>query len=70
MECFSIRDSIVEIVNKLFVYTDLQQWDKLQTEVFTDRGLFDMSSLGGEKSDTTSKKYVKSGKRDLWVLIQ
>src|SRR5712675_224155 len=52
----SIRDSIVEVINKLFIYTDMQQWDKLQTEVFTDRVLFDMSSLGGEKSDTTSKE--------------
>jgi len=55
MENFSTRDLIVETINKLFVYTDLQQWDKLQNEVFTNEVLFDMSSLGGEKMDTTAE---------------
>jgi hypothetical protein len=55
MENFSIRDIIVEIVNKLFVYTDAREWDKLLSEVFTEEVDFDMSSIGGEKLVTTAK---------------
>ena len=55
MENFSNRDLIVEVVNRLFVYTDAQAWDKLQLEVFSENVLFDMTSLGGETLNTTSK---------------
>jgi hypothetical protein len=55
MENFSRRDLIVEVTNKLFIYTDSQEWDKLQDEVFAEEVLFDMSSIGGKKMDTTSK---------------
>ncbi|GAB3894808.1 hypothetical protein GCM10028803_10350 [Larkinella knui] len=54
METFSTRDLLVEVINKLFVYTDSQAWDKLQNEVFTETVLFDMSSLGGAKMDMTA----------------
>lgn len=54
MESFSPREQIVEVVNKLFVYTDAQDWEKLQSEVFTEHVQFDMSSLGGEKMTTTA----------------
>ena len=54
MQTFSIRDEIVEVVNKLFVYTDMQSWDKLQAEVFSPTVHFDMTSLGGERMDRTS----------------
>jgi hypothetical protein len=43
----SKREEIIEVTNKLFVYTDLQQWSKLQNEVFSETVLFDMSSAGG-----------------------
>ena len=56
MVTFSIRDEIVEVINKLFVYTDTQEWGKLQSEVFSENVFFDMSSLGGNKMDTTSKE--------------
>ena len=55
MVTFSIRDEIVEVINKLFVYTDMQEWEKLQDEIFSNDVLFEMSSPGGEKSETTSK---------------
>jgi len=55
MVTFSVRDEIVEVINKLFVYTDMQQWEKLQAEVFSDDVFFDMSSLGGQKSEMKSK---------------
>ena len=56
MVTLSIRDEIVEVINKLFIYTDMQEWDKLQNEVFSDDVLFDMSSVGGKKEETSSKE--------------
>jgi hypothetical protein len=61
MEHFSVREQIVEVVNKLFVYTDYQEWDKLQNDVFTTELYFDMSSLGGEAKTTTAKEVC-----DMW----
>ena len=46
MELKSKHDNVVELVNKLFVYTDTRQWSKLLSEVFTEEVLFDMSSAG------------------------
>ncbi len=36
-----------ELANKLFMYTDAQNWDKLLDEVFTEIVWFDMQSAGG-----------------------
>jgi SnoaL-like domain len=55
MMTHSIRDEVVEVVNKLFIYTDTQDWEKLQGEVFSNDVFFDMSSLGGKKEELTSK---------------
>src|SRR5436190_22513930 len=62
METFSVRDLIVEVVNKLFIYTDLQEWDKLQSEVFTPELFFGMSSIGGEKKQTTAAHICETWK--------
>jgi hypothetical protein len=43
----SSREDIVEVVNKLFIFTDYQRWDDLLKEVFDEEVHFDMSSLGG-----------------------
>ncbi len=51
-----MKEEIIETVNKLFVYTDNRDWDKLQEEIFTESVDFDMSSLGGEKVVKTSKQ--------------
>ena len=53
MEKFTMRDEIIEVVNKLFIYTDQQEWDKLLDEVFSKKVFFDMSSLGGDKEEKT-----------------
>jgi hypothetical protein len=63
MVTFSIRDEIVEVINKLFVYTDMQEWEKLQDEIFSNDVLFDMSSLGGESSETTSKAICETWRK-------
>jgi hypothetical protein len=50
------KQELTELTNKLFMYTDAQNWDGLVTEVFTDKVNFDMSSLGAEpqKLDATA----------------
>ena len=40
---------ITQLINKLYVYTDEQEWDKLHNEVFTHDVWLDMESLGGPK---------------------
>jgi hypothetical protein len=46
MELKSKNDLVVELVTKLFVYTDSREWKKLLGEVFMEEVTFDMSSLG------------------------
>lgn len=38
---------ITGLANKLFMYTDNRQWQKLLDEVFAEQVMFDMSSAGG-----------------------
>ena len=54
MTAFSQREQIVETVNKLFVYTDSQQWEALQQQVFAAKVHLDMSSLGGPVDEFAS----------------
>jgi hypothetical protein len=58
----SRREAIIEVVNKLFVYTDRQEWDKLLKEVFAESVQFDMSSAGGSPSKKTSPREIC----DMW----
>jgi hypothetical protein len=48
METKSKRDEVIEIVNKLFIYTDSRQWQALLQEVFKENIFFDMSSMSGQ----------------------
>ena len=58
MEIFSVREQIAETVSKLFVYTDAQQWDQLQTEVFAPSVFFDMHSMTGEAGNSITAKEI------------
>ncbi|MCU7549640.1 nuclear transport factor 2 family protein [Chitinophagaceae bacterium LB-8] len=60
MEHFTLREQVIEVVNKLFIYTDEQEWAKLQSEVFTEQIQFDMSSLGGEPKTAMAKEVCES----------
>jgi hypothetical protein len=62
METKSKQDELIELTNKLFVYTDTRQWSKLLKEVFTDEVLFDMSSLGAGEP----KRLKASAICDMW----
>ena len=55
-ENMTTREQIIETVNKLFIYTDYREWEKLQNEVFTENVHLDMSSLGAEPMDTTARE--------------
>lgn len=54
---------LTELANKLFMYTDLQLWDKLLSDVFTEDIWFDMSSAGaGEPGSMKAALLCKSWK--------
>ncbi len=55
----SVRDEIIETVNKLFIYTDNRDWDRLISEVFTPRVFLDMSSMGGEAAEINAEEICK-----------
>lgn len=54
----SKREEIIELVNKLFIFTDQQKWDLLIEKVFTDTVVFDMSSVGGQPPAKLSSKVI------------
>ncbi len=58
MELKTKREVNVELVNKLFVYTDSRQWEKLVKEVFRERILFDMQSMGAGAAKELSAKEI------------
>jgi hypothetical protein len=64
METPFIEDKfeLMELVNKLFMYTDRYQWEQLLEEVFTDNVWFDMSSAGGGSPRTLSAEAIC----DMW----
>ena len=55
---FTPREQVIEVVNKLFVYTDKRAWNKIIDEVFTELVLFDMSSAGGDEAAFLSSKEI------------
>ena len=52
------REQVVEVLNRLFYYTDHQQWDKLKSEVFDREVLMDMTSLGASKAEIWSAERI------------
>jgi hypothetical protein len=59
----STRETVIEVVNKLFLYTDNADWLRLQKDVFTENVVFDMSSLGGDPPTKKSAREIC----DLWA---
>lgn len=62
MEHKSERDAVVELVNKLFVYTDYRYCEKLAREVFSETILFDMSGQGPGQARTMTATEIC----DMW----
>jgi hypothetical protein len=63
MELKSKREIVIELVNKLFVYTDSRQWSLLEKEVFKDEVDFDMSSMGAGAPKKMKAKEIS----DMWT---
>jgi hypothetical protein len=55
---FTEREQIVETVNKLFVYTDTQEWRKLKDEVFASDIQLDMISMGASRTERVSAREI------------
>ena len=51
---FTEREQIVEVLNKLFQFTDNQEWRRLIDEVFSYYVWLDMTSMGGTAEEVTS----------------
>ncbi len=57
---------LTELCNKLFMYCDAKQWDKMISEVFTPAIWFDASSLGaGEPRSMQAKDVCEMWKEGL-----
>jgi hypothetical protein len=69
MTQYTEREQVVEVINRLFYYTDYQQWDQLIGEVFAEAVVMDMTSLGASGVETLSSKQIcenwKAGFKDL-----
>lgn len=69
MNIYEHKVELAELANKLFMYTDAREWQKLMDEVFTEDVLFDMSSAGGDTPKTLRAKEIcdtwKEGLKDL-----
>ena len=61
---------LTELANKLFMYTDLQQWQRLLDEVFVNEIWFDASSAGaGAPSLMPAKAVCEMWQRGLTLCI-
>lgn len=54
----SKREELIELVNRLFIFTDEQKWNLLIEQVFTETVVFDMSSMGGQPPAKTSSNTI------------
>lgn len=52
----TVREELIELVNKLFIYTDNKNWKGLQNEVFAGEVFLDMTSAGGSAETLTSEQ--------------
>ena len=59
---YTEREQVIEIINRLFYYTDEQLWDKLINNVFSEEVVFDVTSLGAAKVETLTGEQIC----DIW----
>ena len=69
MSALTEREKVVEVLNRLYFYTDHKDWERLQSEVFAPKVLLDMTSLGATKAEKVSAQSIceqwSEGFRDL-----
>ena len=65
----SEREKVVEVLNRLFYYTDHQLWENLKSEVFAEAVTMDVTSLGAPNVEKMSAQQIcdawKVGFKDL-----
>lgn len=62
------KDAVIGVINQLFISTDNRDWAKVKT-CFTDKVLFDMTSMaGGEPATMTSQQIVDGWDQGLKAL--
>ncbi|HEV8285419.1 MAG TPA: nuclear transport factor 2 family protein [Chitinophagaceae bacterium] len=57
---FADKMELTEVSNKLFMYVDAQQWEKVLNEVFTETVWFDMTSAGGEAKKLSAREICEA----------
>jgi hypothetical protein len=57
-QLLSEKIELQELANKLFMYVDAQDWNKVLNEVFSKDVWFDMQSAGGGEPKTVSSKEI------------
>ena len=62
MMAFSEREQVVEVLNRLFHYTDHRKWDGLVHEVFAEEVHMDMTSLGAPEAELMKAQEIC----DMW----
>lgn len=62
MEKVTEKFELTQLANKLFMYTDAQDWNRLLSEVFTEMVWFDVSSVGGGDPKKLPAKEI----REIW----
>lgn len=65
---FTPREKIIEVVNRLFIYTDNREWEKLQKEVFAGTVFFDVTSLGGISENISAEEICKTWEKGFFGL--
>ena len=55
---YTEREQVVEVLNRLFYYTDYQLWDRLKDEVFAELVHMDMTSLGATEAKSMSSQEI------------
>ncbi len=65
---FTEREKIIEVVNRMFIYTDQMEWQKLQKEVFATTVFFDVTSLGGTAENLSAIEICKNWERGFFGL--
>lgn len=59
---FTTREQIIEAVNRLFFFTDEEDWDALQQEILDNAVSLDMVSLGHKRSNLTASELCEQWK--------
>jgi hypothetical protein len=55
---YTEREQVVEVINRLFYFTDEQLWERLTEEVFHKEVLYDMTSLGAQSADRLTSHQI------------